>query len=230
MIAIIPARGGSKGIPGKNIIDINGKPLIAYTIEAALEATSIDRVICSTDSQTIAKAAISYGAEVPFLRPDKLATDSAQAIDTYLYTIEKLAEVGTPYEELAVLLPTSPLRLSSDIDNAIALFREKRADSVISYTPMQHPPTWARTINSRKIPENYFKIESDLENRQELEPAYICNGSIYIFRYSLLKDRRIYESENTFAYIMPAERSIDIDSGFDVKLAKYFLSIRRRGN
>jgi CMP-N,N'-diacetyllegionaminic acid synthase len=223
MIALIPARGGSKGILDKNIKEILGKPLIAYTIECALASKEIERVICSTDSEAIANIAVKYGAEVPFMRPARLASDNAQAIDTYIYTIEKLAEMGAQYNEMVVLLPTSPLRLSLDIDNAIALFREKNADSVISYVPMQHPPTWARTINANMTPENYFETGSNIENRQELEPAYMCNGSIYIFKFALLKELRVYETEKTFAYIMPPERSIDIDEEYDIKLAEYFL-------
>ena len=220
MIAIIPARGGSKGVPDKNIKAIQGKPLIAYTIECALASENIDRVICSTDSPAIAEIANQYGAEVPFMRPDELASDRANAMDTYLYTIDKLGQAGDHYEEFIVLLPTSPLRLSIDIDNAVKLFRENQADSVLSYTAMQHPPFWARTINSRLHPENYFPNETGLKNRQELQQAYICNGSIYIFKYSLLKEKRVYETENTFAYIMPVERSIDIDSELDFKLAE----------
>ena len=125
---------------------------------------------------------------------------------------------------LIVLLPTSPLRLSLDIDNAVKIFRENGADSVLSYTAMQHTPFWARAINSKLQPENYFPNDAGLKNRQELRQAYICNGSIYIFKYSLLKEKRIYETENTYAYIMPAERSVDIDSEFDFKLAEFLLS------
>ena len=226
MIAIVPARGGSKGIPNKNITMLMGKPLIAYTIESALESFEIERVICSTDSEQIADIAREYGAEVPFMRPKSLASDKALAIDTYIYTIDRLYEMGSYYEELIVLLPTSPLRESFDIDNAVSLFRLKKADSVISYTKMQHPPTWARVLSADMQPSKYFTLDSDLTNRQDLKPAYICNGSIYIFKYSLLKEKRLYESEHTYAYLMPPERSVDIDTGFDLIIAKYLMRER----
>src|SRR5699024_5514424 len=135
MIAIIPARGGSKGLPGKNIRLLNGKPLISYTIIEALNSEKISRVIVSTDDTQIAEIAIQYGAEVPFLRPDYLSTDTSKAIDNYTYTIERLNDEGVnlaPINNFVVLQPTSPLRTRNDIDKAINLFYEKKADSVIS--------------------------------------------------------------------------------------------------
>jgi N-acylneuraminate cytidylyltransferase/CMP-N,N'-diacetyllegionaminic acid synthase len=134
MIAIIPARGGSKGIPGKNIKLLGGKPLIVYTIEAALESRWISEVIVSTDSEEIARVAREYGAIVPFLRPAELARDDSQAIDSYIYTVEKLEkEYGYTIESFIVLLLTTPFRNGNDIDEAIEMFREKNSDSVISY-------------------------------------------------------------------------------------------------
>lgn len=126
MIAIIPARGGSKGLPGKNIKFLNGKPLIAYTIEAALKAKHVHRVIISTDDLEIADTAKKYGAEVPFMRPEYLATDDALAIDVYKYTLSRLSETeGTIITDFMVLQPTSPLRTATDIDKAITIFKEK---------------------------------------------------------------------------------------------------------
>ena len=142
MIAIIPARGGSKGLPGKNIRPLNGKPLIAYAIEAALKAKNIDRVIISTDDEEIAKIAVEYGAELPFMRPEFLASDTAQAVDNYIYTIGRLEEEsGEKIDAFVVLQPTSPLRIAEDVDGAVDLFLQKDADSVISYTPEAHPVT-----------------------------------------------------------------------------------------
>ncbi len=145
MLAIIPARGGSKGLPNKNIRMLAEKPLIAYTIEAARQSRHVDRVVVSTNDQEIASISRSYQAEIPFLRPEALAGDDARAIDTYTYTIEKLNKgEGRAYEECIVLLPTSPLRTADDIDQAIELYHNKNADSVISVSEAVHPPTWAK--------------------------------------------------------------------------------------
>ena len=128
MVAIIPARGGSKGLPGKNIKNLNGKPLIEWTIEAALKSKCIDKVVISTDDTNIASISENAGATVPFLRPQDLATDHSLAIDVYLYTIDKLIEnTSKKYSSFIVLQPTSPLRNSDDIDNAVELFNVKKA-------------------------------------------------------------------------------------------------------
>ena len=159
MLALIPARGGSKGLPGKNIRPLNGKPLIAYAIEAALGAKEIDRVIVSTDSDEIAAVSKEYGAEVPFMRPSDLARDDSLAIDNYIYTIDRLCrESGSPIENLAVLLPTAPLRNSMDIDGAIKLFREKSADSVVSYYPASHPVQWYRYIDENGVVQGVARV------------------------------------------------------------------------
>ena len=148
MLAIIPARGGSKGIPGKNIKLLSGKPLIVYTIEAAMAAKSVDRIILSTDDPEIAKIAGKYDVEIPFMRPAHLSKDDSLAIDNYIYTIDRLNTTSpTQYNEFVVLQPTSPLRSASDIDNAIKLFHEKNADSLISVCEASHPPLWAKKIH-----------------------------------------------------------------------------------
>src|SRR5690606_22892236 len=145
--AIIPARGGSKGLPGKNVKLLNGKPMIAYTIEAALNSKSISRVIVSTDDIAIAEVAKSYGAEVPFMRPVDLATDDAKSIDVYTYTIKRLEkEEDILIREIIVLQPTSPFRTAQHIDEAIELYLEKKADSVISYCNEHHPIFWHKYI------------------------------------------------------------------------------------
>jgi CMP-N,N'-diacetyllegionaminic acid synthase len=228
MLAIIPARGGSKGVPGKNIKLLCGKPLIAHTIETATAAKSIDRIVLSTDDPEIAEIAGKYGVDIPFLRPKELAQDDSKAIDNYIYTIERLnTEFNGDYKEFIVLLPTSPLRNHEDIDKAVELFCDNNADSVISCVEMPHPPHWAKKINEEGKIQNYFSVVIDNnKNRQEFEPAYIPNGSIFIFRYSLLKEQYTYYSENTYAYVMPKERSVDIDSLFDFRIVEYMMSIR----
>ena len=221
MLAIIPARGGSKGVPGKNIKFLLGKPLIAYTIEAAKKSINIDRIVISTDNVEIANIAIRHGAECPFMRPSHLATDEALAIDNYIYTINRLNnEWGVNINSFIVLQPTSPLRTSDDIDNAIELFQKKNADSVISYTEEDHPIYWHKKINDDLTFSNIFA--DTLQNRQEYEKTYYPNGAIFVFRYKLIKERRYY-SENSFAYIMPKLRSVDIDAIEDFLWAEFLL-------
>ena len=222
MIAIIPARGGSKGVPGKNIKHLAGKPLIAYTIEAALAAKSISEVIVSTDDEEIAKISKMYGAKVPFLRPAKLATDDAQAIDSYIYTVDRLnEEFGYKVEDFLVLLLTTPFRNAQDIDAAVKMFKEKDADSVISYVEECSPINGFKYLNDDNSFEHIFP--EVLANRQEMRSAYIPNGAIYVFRLNLLK-KGTYFSEKSYAYVMPRKRSIDIDTLEDFAYAEFLLS------
>lgn len=231
MLAIIPARGGSKGIPAKNIKNLCGKPLIAYTIEAAIAASSIDRVILSTDDLEIARVSSEYDVEIPFMRPKELSQDDSLAIDNYIYTIDRLnTEYTNNYEEFIVLLPTAPLRSAQDIENAVELFYEKKADSVISCVEMIHPPYWAKKIDTSGKIQDYFssKVRIDNRNRQEYDKAYIPNGAIYIFKHSLLKGTYSYYTENTYAYVMPRERSIDIDTIHDFEYVEYLMRANER--
>ena len=221
MIAIIPARGGSKGLPGKNIKLLNGKPLIAYTIEAALKAKHINRVVISTDDEVIAKVAVQYGAELPFMRPAELASDTAMAIDNYIYTIDRLEkEGGETIEAFVVLQPTSPLRIQDDIDSAIELFIKKRADSVVSYTQEAHPISWHKYLDE----EGRFVdiLGSNINNRQDNRVSYYPNGAVYVFRTEMIRGRKYY-TKNSYAYVMPRSRSIDIDFIEDFEYAEYLL-------
>ena len=221
MIAIIPARGGSKGLPGKNIKPLNGKPLIAYAIEAALKSKHIDRVIVSTDDKEIAKISLQYGAEVPFMRPEFLASDTAQAIDNYIYTIDRLEkDTNTAIDAFVVLQPTSPLRTAEDIDGAVNLFLEKNADSVISYVPEAHPVTWHKYLDSEGRFVNIF--DDNIQNRQTNRVSYYPNGAVYVFRSSIIRDRKYY-SDNSYAYVMPRNRSVDIDYIDDFEYAEFLL-------
>ncbi|KOY50666.1 cytidylyltransferase domain-containing protein [Polaribacter dokdonensis] len=221
MIAIIPARSGSKGLPGKNIKLLEGKPMIAYTIEAALKAKKVEKVIVSTNSDEIAQISLKHGAEVPFLRPEHLASDTALAIDNYIYTIDKLNdENNCSIENLIVLQPTSPLRTSVDIDLAIELFDKKEADSVVSYCKEAHPIKWHKHINGDGLIIPIF--DEKLSNRQEELPTFYPNGAIFIFKYSFLKSRKYY-SDKSYAYIMDRKNSIDIDFMEDFEYAEYLL-------
>lgn len=179
MIAIVPARGGSKGLPGKNIKDLCGKPMIAYTIEEALKSKYITEVIISTDCKEIEEIAIKYGAKSPFLRPSFLASDTALAIDNYIYTIDRLnKDFNYNIKDFVVLQPTSPLRKKEDIDGAIELFKNKKTHSVISYTEEHHPLQWHKYINEDGTFENIFK--DTIQNRQEIKKSYYPNGAVFV--------------------------------------------------
>ena len=221
MIAIIPARGGSKGLPGKNIKELNGKPMIAYTIEAALASTYITDVIISTDDIEIYEIALSYGAKGTFLRPKELASDSSLAIDNYKYTLERLkAEYNYNIDNFIVLQPTSPLRTVEDIDSAIELFMAKNADSVISYCEEQHPISWHKYLKNDGRLDNIFPDE--IKNRQDVRPSYYPNGAIFIFNYQLIKSGRYY-SINTYSFLMPRNRSIDVDTLEDFEYIEFLI-------
>jgi len=223
MIVLIPARGGSQSLPRKNLKFLNGKPLIAHSIDLALKSPEVSRVVVSTDDKEIAEVATRYGADVPFMRPDYLASDDSLAIDTYSYTVDKLIkDEGEYIEEYMVLLPTSPLRDMADIENAIQIFREKNADSVISVTKEDKPISWFKSLNSEgRILENNIT----LKNRQDEDDYFCPNGSIYIFKKELIDNNKYY-SDNTYAYVMPKSRSVDIDTQFDFDYAEFLFKNR----
>jgi len=221
LIAIVPERGGSKGLSGKNIKKLYSKEMIAYTIEAALNSPYISDVIISTDDQEIADVAVKYGAICPFMRPKELASDTALVVDTYTYTIDKLnEEFGYNIEDFVVLQPTSPLRITEDINGAIKLFKEKEADSVITYTEEHHPISWHKYITDEGKFENIF--DDKILNRQALKPTYYPNGAVFVFKYELIKQQQYY-SANSYAYLMPRSRSTDVDTIEDFEYVEFLM-------
>jgi CMP-N,N'-diacetyllegionaminic acid synthase len=224
MLAIIPARGGSRGLKKKNIKILNGLPLIAHSIISAKKSKKIKRIIVCTEDLEIAKIAKQYGAEVPFYRPKNLAKDNSMLMDSLFYFIEKINYIENKmYENFIVLLPTAPLRDAADIDNSINLFRRKKAQSVISMTEAFYPIEWNHTVSLEKRVKAYSKDFDAVTNRQKLKKTFIPNGAIFIFNYQLLKKTRKYYHKNTFAYIMPKDKSIDIDDIYDFKLAEFII-------
>jgi N-acylneuraminate cytidylyltransferase/CMP-N,N'-diacetyllegionaminic acid synthase len=224
MIAIIPARGGSKGLPGKNIKPLNGTPLICHSIQSALKAKSISRVIVSTDDDEIAQIARECGAEVPFIRPRNLAEDNSMVMDVYFYTVDRLTDKSNEQiESFVVLLPTAPLRIAEDINTAVEIFKEKKADSVISVMDANVPIEWYRKIDEQGILKDYSPNISAIKNRQEFKKSYIPNGAIYVFRTEVLRKTRQYYTDKTYPYLMPRERSADIDEIIDFEWAEFLL-------
>jgi len=225
VLAIIPARGGSKGLPGKNVKLLGGKPLIHWTIEAAMRSKYIDRVVLSTDDRGIAELCASTGIEMPFFRPDELATDESLAVDVYCYTVDRMQRDHKLVEdEYVVLLPTVPFRSFHDIDLAIEMYRENNADSVISGKKVDFPVEWLLSVDpkTKQISgADLAKISG--KNRQSFEQQFIPNGGIYVLKHHLVKAQKSYYFNKTLFYEMPEERSIDIDVGYDFKLAEFFL-------
>ncbi|GAB6155728.1 acylneuraminate cytidylyltransferase family protein [Desulfosporosinus burensis] len=226
MIAIIPARGGSKGLPRKNILPISGKPLIAYTIEAALRAKCITEVIVTTDDDEIAEVAKVYGASVPFLRPDYLASDKASAVDVYIHAVEWLNKIREEnISKFMVLLPTAPLRTSEDIENAYNLFYQNKATTLIAVKEADVPPNWYMDIDSNlRLKPSGFGGADNMANRQENKRYGIVCGAIYILDYQLLKTKRTYYCDDTLAFVMPENHSIDIDCKADFEYAKFLMT------
>jgi CMP-N,N'-diacetyllegionaminic acid synthase len=221
MLAIIPARGGSKGLPGKNLKELNGKPLICYAIDQAKKSKLIDKIVVSTDDVKIANVAVKFGAECPFLRPEHLATDDSLVNDTFIYTLDKLKkDFDYDTSEFIVLQPTTPLRNVSDIDSAIQLFKQKNADSVVSYVEESHPVFWHKFLDENMCFDDIF--EQKMANRQEHRKSYYPNGAIYIFKKKLILEKKWY-SDKSFAYLMPRSRSVDIDTSDDFSYAEYLL-------
>ena len=221
MIAIIPAKKNSKRLPNKNIKILNKKPLIAYSIEAALKSKLITRVIVSTDSVKILNIAKKYGAEVPFLRPKKLCASKSSLKDVCKHAV-KFIEIkeNIKIKEVMALQPTSPLRTSSDIDNSIKIFKRKKADFLTS-TSKTKPIEWNCYIrkNSSLFSVTKEKILSSQESRQTL----ILNGAIYIYSKNFLCNKNFF-TKKTYTYIMPTNRSIDIDVLDEFKYAEFVLS------
>lgn len=225
-LAVIPARSGSKGVKDKNIRSICGKPLLAYSIEAAKKSGLFDMIYVSTDSKKYATIAEEYGGEVPFLRPESLSTDTASSWDVVKQALEAFDKEGRVFEEIALLQPTSPLRTAEDIINAHALFTEKEALAVIGVCPMDHSPLWSGTLPEDASMKGFIKPEILKSPRQALPTYYRINGAMYYIRRACLEHLdNLYENK-CFAYIMPAERSVDIDTELDFQLAEVFL--RRR--
>ncbi|UWG97848.1 acylneuraminate cytidylyltransferase family protein [Dehalobacter sp. DCM] len=224
LIAIIPARSGSKGLPGKNIRLLNGKPLLAYSIIQAREAGIFDEIFLSTDSLEYADIAIQYGAPVPFLRSAELASDSASTWDCVREALEQFWALGKAYDILVVLQPTSPLRTADDIIKAIEKMTQTNADSVVSVCEAEHSPLWFNTLPENESLRGFLQPEIIAKPRQKLPAFYRINGAIYAVRTSFfLRTHDIFDG-NSFAYVMPKERSIDIDTLSDFSIAECLLS------
>lgn len=223
-VALIPARGGSKGIPRKNLAPLAGKPLIAWTIEAARHCAGIDRVLVSTDDEEIAAACRTLGAEVPFLRPAALALDTSPAIDAVLHALDWMVkEMPVPPTHLLLLQPTSPLRTTDDVSGALEIANRQDADGVVSVSAVRDHPYWTKTIDAEGNLSDFLPQELKATRRQDLPEVFAVNGAIYLARIEVLRDLRTFYTGRTKAYVMPPERALDIDTPWDLHLANLIL-------
>lgn len=223
-IAIIPARSGSKGLKDKNIKPLNGKPLMVYSIDAALKSKAFSTVFVSTDSELYAQIAIDNGADAHFLRTQENSSDYSSSWDAVREVIHHFETEDVFFDEIMLLQPTSPLRTSEDILQAIDIFIDKKAMIVESLTEMDHSPLWSNTLPEDGSMDSFFNSYSNLP-RQALPKYYRENGAIYLIKREVLfkKDSEMFD-EKCYAYIMPRERSIDIDVEIDFRIAEVMLS------
>ncbi|WP_369426059.1 MULTISPECIES: acylneuraminate cytidylyltransferase family protein [Oceanotoga] len=223
-LCVIPARGGSKGIKDKNIIDLNGNPLISYTIKAAKNSKIFENIVVSTDSEKILEVSQRYGAEVPFLRPKELATDSSSSMDALIHAIDNCERIYKKNYDIVILLqPTSPLRNDKNIIEAFELFENNNANAVVSVCEVDHSPLWSNTLPKDLSMDRFLNEDVKNGRRQDLDTYYRLNGALYIADVEYIRKYRDWFKCNSFAYIMDKKNSIDIDDYFDLKFAEIIL-------
>jgi CMP-N-acetylneuraminic acid synthetase len=231
-ICLIPAKERSRRLPGKNVALLRGKPLLAYSVEAALQSGVFSRVIVSTDSEVVAEVARRSGAEVPGLRAPELAADTAGVVDVCLDLLDRLEREGAPCEALGVMLTTTPLRTADDVRGAWKRFAETGADFLMAVTTYDIPPHWALTERGGYL-EPLFDADY-LFTDKSLPPAVVDNGAIYLTRVAAFRKHRNFygprEGGHLVGYSMPRDRSVDVDEPFDLFLAEAILERRARGD
>ncbi len=226
VLAIVPARGGSKGLPGKNIRELCGKPLIAWSIDAARDSAYIDEVVVSTDSDEIAEISRQYGASVPFMRPPELATDTADSMGAINHAIDYYEQRGKHFDLIAVIEPTSPLREAQDIDASILKLVNENAGSIVSVCLAEttHPAFMFHLDGCRLVTSSGKPFKT--MRRQDLDPAYFLEGSVYISTYEALAREGDFIHENTIAYVVPKWKSPEIDDMVDLLLIETIMKNR----
>lgn len=227
VLAIIPARGGSKGVPRKNIINIQGKPLIEYTIDAALEAKkqgSVNKVLVSTDDDEIAEIAKEAGADVPFLRPDYLSNDTAKSVDVMIHAYEFCKDAGEEFDTMLLLQPTTPLRTVGDIVGSLELFEESGVTSLISCYKEEYICDLVSYHKDGNLAIALNERHNSGGRRQESKELYVRNGAIYVTSVEqMIKNHRVFDDVPAM-YIMPKARSVNIDCMDDVEMLRWILS------
>lgn len=224
--ALIPARGGSKRLPRKNVKLLGDKPLIAWSIEAAKASKYIDRVIVSTDDEEIKQVSEQYGAQVPFLRPEHLSNDHASSFDVIKHAICFL-QLDHANELIVLLQPTSPLRLVSELDTALEFFIAKNAQGIVSISETEHSPMWSNTLPENGCLSDFIRPEVQGKRSQDLPKFFRLNGSIYIYEtLSLLKEGKIFFNKNVYGFETSLETAVDIDNALDFLMAETIMEYR----
>jgi CMP-N,N'-diacetyllegionaminic acid synthase len=224
ILGLINARGGSKGVPGKNIKLMNGKPLIGYSIECGKASRYIDRLLISTDDPEIANVAKSFGADVPFLRPLELASDTSKQIDAIIHAVGYVENQGELYDYVCVLQPTCPLRQAEDVDGTLELLISTQADSAITVTDVggRHPRTlYKKDNNCNLVP--YLDSDAAGVLRQNFEDLFWRTGAVYAMKRDVLINRLSLYGDSICGYVMPEERCFNIDSPFDWNLCEAYM-------
>jgi CMP-N-acetylneuraminic acid synthetase len=226
VLGIITARGGSKGIPNKNLAPLSGRPLLAYTTEAALHARRIQRVILSTDDPRIAAAGRELGVEVPFLRPEELARDDTPTIPVLQHAVRYLEAEGDCFDAVFTLQPTNPLRRAEDIDGAVELLERTGADSVISFVDVgdKHPARMKRIGQDGRVIDPPFAETMEGQPRQTLEKLYLREGSVYLTRRDVLMEQGSLKGRDCRAWLISPERACNIDTPLDLWIAEKLLT------
>lgn len=213
-LAIVPARAGSKRLPGKNLLPLHGKPLIEWTLDAALASKKIDRVLVTSDDPNLLKLADQLRC-MTLLRPTELATDTASTYSVLQHALEHLHDQHVYPEQTLLLQPTSPLRSTEDIDKGLALMEEKNADSIISVCPVDHPVQWCNTLDEQCKMDNFISKEILGQRSQDLPTHYRLNGAFYLAKTPLLLQHKSFFMPNSYALVMGQENSVDIDTELD---------------
>lgn len=226
VLAIIPARGGSKGVPRKNIRNLAGKPLIAWTIEEAKKSKFIDRIVLSSEDEEIIEVAKEYGCDVPFIRPIHLAQDDTPGIDPLLHALDEVEG----YDYVISLQPTSPLRIAEDIDACIKKMVEINSPACVTIAESRNSPYWMYTVNDKAKMEPLIKQDKLTVRRQDLPVVYALNGAVYAAEVNWLKKTKSFLTSETAASIMPNNRSYDIDTEDDFNVCEFLLWRKNNGD
>lgn len=229
-LAVIPARSGSKGLKDKNIIDLDGRPLMSYTIDAAIKSACFDEIMVSTDSEHYARIAEACGAAVPFLRSEELSGDSAGSWDVVREVLRHYPEVGKSFDYVALLQPTSPLRTAEDIAGAFKMLERAEVHNVVSVSEVGHPVQWCFKMRDGESMKEFAESPYSYMRRQDLEKYYLENGAIYLVDAKKLMDADYnFYADSCYGYIMPREKSIDIDTEIDLMVAEAYIGGCRGG-
>ena len=225
ILAVVTARGGSKRLPEKNILPLAGKPMIAWTLEAAQAASALTKVVVSTDSEQIARICEDHGMPVPWLRPAELASDTATTKSVIEHALAQEERAGVHYDAVVILQPTSPLRTAEDIDGAIRLYQQKQAEGVASVSSVEHPPQWINTLPENLSLKGFLSQDVIGRRSQTLPQYYRLNGAVSVIAVEAVRQKQDFWSlEQIYAYVMDPVRSVDIDSELDFLLAETILT------